>query len=459
MSNVITYLKKSFLKESSNKTYFFFSVVVGLILLITNNNYAIPSFARQTNLSCNYCHYTFPTLNSFGRMFKLNGYTLTNIETMEQTTRDSSRTTLKLVNTYSLSSSIKSSYTSISESIPGTQSNFVQSPEDFALFFSGQITPNIGAYIEAAYELDEGKIGLEMLDIRYADHTKIGSKDLLYGLTLNNMPTIQDVWNTTAAWGFPYFGSGPAPAPLASTMLDAAMGGVAGLGAYALYNKLIYAEVSFYRSSPVEVSYPPDNNWISNIKDVSPYWRFAIQHQWTDQYVEVGTIGMYSNIYPTGISGETNKYTDIGFDAQYEKNIENGSSIIFHTAYITEKQNLDAFFASNVSANRENRLNSFKADLTYNFPDFISISAGYFSLSGTSDLVLYAPGEVFGSNNGSPLSSGQIFQITFLPWVNTQFSIQYKMYNKFNGGNTNYDGSGRNAADNNTLYVMAWLVF
>lgn len=430
-----------------------------LVLILNSQSYAIPSFARQTNLSCNYCHYTYPTLNSFGRMFKLNGYTLTNIETMEQTTRDSSRTTLKLVNTYSFSSSIKSSYTSIRKAIPGTQSNFVQSPEDFALFFSGQITPNIGAYIEAAYELDEGKIGLEMLDIRYADHIKIGSKDLLYGLTLNNMPTVQDVWNTTAVWGFPYFGSGPAPAPLASTLLDAAMGGVAGLGAYALYDKLIYAEVSFYRSSPVGKEYPPNEEWMSNIKGVSPYWRLAIQHQWSDQYVAIGTIGMSSNIYPTGIVGQTNRYTDFGFDAQYEKNIENGSSIIFHAAYIKEKQSLDAAFTSGASANKDNTLNSFKADITYNFPDFVSLSAGYFSLSGTNDLALYAPGEVFGSNNGSPLSSGQIFQITFLPWVNTQFAIQYKMYNKFNGGNTNYDGSGRNAADNNTLYVMAWLVF
>lgn len=174
-----------------------------------------------------------------------------------------------------------------------------------------------------------------MLDIRYADHTKIGSNDLLYGLTLNNMPTVQDVWNTTSAWGFPYFASGPAPAPLTSTLLDAAMGGVAGLGVYALYDKLIYAEVSFYRSSPAEKEYPPNEEWMSNIKGVSPYWRLAIQHQWSDQYVEVGTIGMSSNIYPTGISGETNKYTDFGFDAQYEKNIENGSSIIFHAAYIT----------------------------------------------------------------------------------------------------------------------------
>jgi hypothetical protein len=33
------------------------------------------------------------------------------------------------------------------------------------------------------------------------------------------------------------------------------------------------------------------------------------------------------------------------------------------------------------------------------------------------------------------------------------------MYNKFNGAATNYDGFDRNASDNNTLYLLVWLVF
>lgn len=439
----------------------FWSIILSgiLVLMFGSQSYAIPSFSRQTGYSCNYCHYTFPTLNSFGRLFKLNGYTLTNISTIDAVSPDSSRTTLQLTNTYSFSSMIKSSYTSISKAEPGTDNSFIQSPEEISLFFAGQITPNIGAFVQTTYGLGEGAIGLDLLDVRYANHTKIDSKDLLYGLTLNNMPTVQDVWNTTPAWGFPYSGSEPAPAPSASTMLDNAMSDVAGLGAYALYDKLIYAELSLYHSSPGGVSFPPDSTWTSNIKGLSPYWRLAVQHQWKDQYVEVGTFGMSSNKYPIGISGETDKYTDFGFDAQYEKNIENGSSLIFHAAYITEKQNLDAAFASGVSANKENTLNSFKTDLTYNFPDLASLSAGYFTVSGTTDLSLYAPGAVSGSNTGVPNSSGEILQATFLPWMNTQFAVQYKMYSKFNGGETDYDGSGRNAADNNTLYVMGWLVF
>jgi len=445
--------------ESFLKSIYLIILSGVLVVIFSSQNFAIPSFARQTNLSCNYCHYAFPTLNSFGRLFKLNGYTMTNIETIDAVSPDSERTTLKLLSTYSFSSMVKASYTSISKAVPGTENNFAQVPEEVSLFLSGEITPNMGTFVQATYGLADGTIGLDQLDVRYADHAKIGSNELIYGLSLNNIPTTQDVWNSTPVWGFPYTSSEPAPAPSASTMLDAPLEGVAGLGAYMLYNRLIYAEISLYHSSPAGVSYPPDASWENNIKGISPYWRLAIQHQWKDQYIEVGTYGMSASFYPTGITGLTNKNTDYGFDGQYEKNIENGSSLIFHAAYTTEKQNLDATFNSEAAANNKNTLNSFKTDLTYNFPEYVSLTAGYFLTSGSTDIILYTPGEVSGSNNGLPNSGGEILQFTFIPWMNAQFAIQYKIYNKFNGGSSDYDGFGRNASDNNTLYVSAWLVY
>ena len=39
------------------------------------------------------------------------------------------------------------------------------------------------------------------------------------------------------------------------------------------------------------------------------------------------------------------------------------------------------------------------------------------------------------------------------PWEKIKISLQYVIYNKFNGAQSNYDGSGRNASDNNTLYA------
>ena len=41
---------------------------------------AVPSFARQTGMACEACHTVFPELTHFGRVFKANGYTLTNLK-------------------------------------------------------------------------------------------------------------------------------------------------------------------------------------------------------------------------------------------------------------------------------------------------------------------------------------------------------------------------------------------
>jgi hypothetical protein len=57
---------------------------------------------------------------------------------------------------------------------------------------------------------------------------------------------------------------------------------------------------------------------------------------------------------------------------------------------------------------------------------------------------------------GEPNTDGFIAEFDFVPWLNTKFSLQYVLYNKFNGAKTNYDGFGRKASDNNTLFLLTW---
>lgn len=40
--------------------------------------------------------------------------------------------------------------------------------------------------------------------------------------------------------------------------------------------------------------------------------------------------------------------------------------------------------------------------------------------------------------------------------ISVKISLQYTIYNKFNGASSNYDGFGRDASDNNTLYALVW---
>ncbi len=59
----------------------------------------------------------------------------------------------------------------------------------------------------------------------------------------------------------------------------------------------------------------------------------------------------------------------------------------------------------------------------------------------------------------APDTTGYILEVNYLPWLNTKLQAQYVAYQKFNGLGTNYDGSGRNASNNNTMYLLVWLNF
>ena len=43
--------------------------------------------------------------------------------------------------------------------------------------------------------------------------------------------------------------------------------------------------------------------------------------------------------------------------------------------------------------------------------------------------------------------------------LNTKLTAQFTQYSKFNGASDNYDGLGRNASDNNSIYLLAWFAF
>jgi hypothetical protein len=47
-------------------------------------------------------------------------------------------------------------------------------------------------------------------------------------------------------------------------------------------------------------------------------------------------------------------------------------------------------------------------------------------------------------------------------WMPIQYvraGVQYTRYSKFQGASTNYDGNGRNARDNNSLFFYVWAAY
>ena len=110
-----------------------------------------------------------------------------------------------------------------------------------SLFYGGRIYDKIGAFIQGTYDGVSNKIFLDMTDIRYSNNTIVWDKNLIYGLTLNNSPTVQDVWNTIPAWGFPFASSSVASTPAAGTIIHGALDQqVGGIGANVFWNNFIY---------------------------------------------------------------------------------------------------------------------------------------------------------------------------------------------------------------------------
>ena len=453
--------KVLFSKKTSHRKNRSLSLISGFVFLaflVANSGSAIavPSFARQTGLSCAACHTVFPELTAFGRQFKLNGYTMTNIKTITQKrpkagSKKGEATALRLLKIAPLSAMVQTGITHVAKAVPGTQNNDVEFPQQFSFFYAGQISPHMGSFIQLTLDDGSGTFGMDNTDIRYANTGK-GKTPITYGLTLNNNPTVQDVWNSTPAWGYPYTSSGAAPGPDAGTMIENLGGTVAGLGAYTMINHTVYLEFSAYRTAQLGAAMPPDASITGAVKGIAPYWRLALQHQWNKSYFEIGTYGMATNLYPAGVTGTTDDYTDFAFDLQYEYQFAKGQFTL-HSTYINEKQNLNSSFATGDSQNSSNTLNKFDLDASLFLHPGVNFTLGYLNYSGSADNVLY------GYRVDKPNSNGLRAQIDYLPWENAKISVQYTAYGKFNGSSTNYDGSNRNASDNNTLYLQLWFLF
>ncbi len=390
-------------------------VFLGFLLSLCPDAQAVPSFSRQTGLKCNVCHSNPPELTAFGRKFKLEGYTLT--DKKADTTIDDKN--LKIDRYFPISAMLLLSDTATDKAVPGTQNSNAGFPQQLSLFLAGEISSNLGGMVQGTYDHQSDHFTLDNTDIRYAKHTTLGSKDLLYGLTLNNNPTVEDVWNSTPAWGYPWISSGSAPTPGAQPLIDGGLAqDVAGVGAYTMWNDHLYADVTVYRSEHAGGAQPlTGTGFAINIHGVAPYWRLAWQQSWGLNYLEVGTYGIYVSSFPSGVVAPTDTYLDPAVDLQYERPF--GVNLLsFHTTYIHEGSDLNGTFAAGGAAEPSHHLNTFRADATYHLRRRYTFTFAGFSTTGSADPILYAPAPVTGSLSGSPNSSAFIGQAGFWPVQN-----------------------------------------
>jgi hypothetical protein len=423
---------------------------------------AVPSYARQTGLACSGCHYTPPELNPAGRRFKLLGYVDKSDQAQTvQSQVGKEHAPLDILAALPLSVMLETSFTSTKSNIPATQNGSFEFPQDISLFLSGAWTSHVGSFTQLTYDTQDDHFSSDNTDIRYAHLAKLSGKELVWGLNLNNNPTVEDLWNSTPAWGFPWIASDFAPTPGASPIINGGLAqDVAGFGGYGMWDNHLYLDAALYRSAHVGIGQPnPGTGFTYNIRGVAPYWRAAWQQSTGTSQFEVGTYGIHLQSTPNAIAGLEDSYTDVAFDSQYDRTLFRHDVLSLRGTYIHEGSDLLGSFAAAAASQRSHHLNTVLANAEYHFGNRWSTTFGWFNTTGTNDALFFAPGAVSGFANGSPKSNGYIANVSYWAWQNLQLAAQYTGYTTFNGGGSNYDGTGRSASANNTIYLDAKFVF
>ncbi len=350
-----------------------------------------------------------------------------------------------------------------------TQNGSFEFPQQASLFLAGAWATHLGSFVQVTYTSQGDHFTWDNSDIRYANSTKLFNKDLTFGITLNNNPTVEDLWNDTPAWGFPWVGSDWAPGPTAGAIINGGLAqDVAGLGAYAMFDNHLYIAGTMYRSAHIGSPLPntgqdgSGNPLSFNIRGVAPYWRVAWQETMKHNYLEVGTYGMHMQSSPGAITGPEDSYTDWAVDFQDDLTVPQfrNDIISFRGSYIRENSTLNATFMNEAASFTQHHLNTAQANVEYHLGDKYSGTFGYFDVDGTYDPVLFQSGVlVTGNANGNPKSDGYIANVSWWPVQNIGLTFQYTGYTRFNGASMNYDGFGRAAGANNTIYLLARFVF
>jgi len=451
------------------------SIIAGAVLLATQRSaQAVPAFATQTGQACTACHVGAygPQLTPLGRAFKINGYTQRGGQGWQAQVP--------------FSMMAMGSFTHVGKDYPADQvphhydANNNPSLDQISGFIAGGIGEHTGGFIQVTWSDFDNTFVLDNTDLRpYVTTVQAFGNDLTLGITVNNNPTVQDPYNSTFAWGYPFYTNQLEIMPGASTLLSGSFAGnVIGVTGYAWYNEHLYVEAGAYGAQSPWLSYrlgtaggPASNN-------LMPYVRAAYEWDWGTNAAWVGGIMLHANINPQLGTGQ-DSYTDYAVDGGYQflgtgKHVATVQGIIVH-----EAQNITASAAGFNAANGTTQgshygLNTINLNAQYWYDNTYGVVVSWFAGFGSTNPIALPTGLQLGADfvgfaNNSPNYNGFSIEADWVPfgkdkslwkpWVNLKLGAQYIHYTDFNGAGSNYDGFGRNAADNDAFMLFAWTIF
>jgi hypothetical protein len=325
--------------------------------------------------------------------------------------------------------------------------------DEASLFYAGKIYGKVGAFIQGTYNGFEDILEMDNSDIRFADQLDLFDMPITYGVSLNNNPTVQDLWNTTPVWGFPYTGSGVQPSVGSSPLIDGGLGSqVGGATAYTMINNLLYLEAGAYGSfsSNFQRAFGIPRADRIALDGPAPYWRATLQHTWGGHYFALGHYGMSADVcLERDCSRGTDKYTDLAVDATYQYMANPKHIFEAKTAYIYEDQKLTASGASLGAQNTY--LNTYKINGAYTFDQTYGITLGYNKIEGSHASDFSRPNSEYFTAELVYVPFGKSNAI-LSPWLNLRTSLQYIGYTQANGNSGGAHG-------NNTFMLNGWLAF
>ena len=395
---------------------------------------ALPSFARQTGMECAACHVGAfgPQLTPTGIRFKLGGYS------------DGEGGNLPL------SAMAVGSFTHTKEDQDPAPEHLKKNDnltlDEVSAFLGGRFSEHSGALVQVTHSGIDHSTALDQMDVRVTRNIKLGGKDGIVGLTLNNNPGVQDPFNTLPAWRFPFTSSEAAlgTGEAASLLNGGLEGRVLGLSAYAFLQDHLYGEIGAYRSmSPSlqkRIGLDEDEQKING----NTYWRVGWMGDRKRDSFHVGAFGWSASLTPDrGVPSERERYRDIGLDAGYQY-LGNRNRVFAIDGSVT-RERLRTPGTNDSETLRETRLNaSYYIDQTW------GLSAGVFSTTG-SDAALDTRGSLL-QVDWTPWGKENIAIAQPFPAANLRLGAQYWRYGRV-------DGESAGSHNANTLFVFAWLSF